>query len=109
MSRKYDHEFKEKVAREAISVNNIAATAKKYGINPNSVSKWKKDLETKLGVGEIQNTIELEDENNIAALKRQAIDLKRQLDLAKKDLKEAIILIGEKDLYIKKLKRNVAN
>lgn len=103
VSVKYDHEFKEKVAREAINVNNITATAKKYGVNINSVSKWKKNLEIRLGIAEVQSTLDIENDKDVTMYKREVINLKRQLEIIQNDLKEAMTLIGEKDLYIKKL------
>ncbi|SES17763.1 transposase [Psychrobacillus sp. OK032] len=107
MSVKYDNDFKEKVAKEAISINNITATAKKYGVNSNSVRKWKNDLEKKLGVGEIQKTIGLETEKDVSLFKREILELKTRLEVTLKDLNEAMTLIGEKDLYIKKLERSI--
>jgi len=104
---KYDLEFKEKVAREAISINNISATAKKYGVNPNSVSKWIKDLEKKLGVGDIRKTSELGRAEDATTFRREILELKTRLERTECDLNEAMTLIGEKDLYIKKLERSL--
>jgi len=105
---KYDLEFKEKVAREAISTNNISATAKKYGVNPNSVSKWIKDLEKKLGMGEIRKTSELGGAEDTTTFRREILELKTRLERTECYLNEAMTLIGEKDLYIKRLERSLS-
>ncbi|RUL47225.1 transposase [Lysinibacillus antri] len=109
MSIKYENEFKEKVAREAISTNNITATSKKYGVNANSVRKWKSDLQVKLGMTEIQDEAEVEHRKDITLYKREVLELRRQLELTQNDLRDAMTLIGEKDLYIKKLKGGLNN
>ncbi|WP_342514617.1 transposase [Sporosarcina sp. FSL K6-1522] len=105
---KYDIEFKEMVAQEAIDTNNISATAKKYGVNTNSVSKWKKELEKKLGMGEIQKTNELGNDKEVTLYKREVLELKKRLEITKSELNEAMTIIGEKDLYIKKLERSLS-
>ena len=109
MSIKYDQEFKDMVAKEAIRVNNITATAKKHGVNPNSVSKWVNNYKVRFDTDEIQNKnkIDAEVEKDVIILKREIVDLRRQLDVTKKDLEEAKTLIGERELYIKKLEVNV--
>lgn len=106
MHMKYDNEFKARVAQEAIDTNNISATAKKNGVNTNTVRKWKKELEKKLGMGEIQNITELEAEKDIALLKREILELKKRLEVTLKDLNVAMTILGEKDLVIKKLERS---
>lgn len=103
MSRKYDHEFKEKVAREAINLNNITATANKYTINKNSVRKWVNEYKVKMGMSDLVG-IQIEGDKDVHLLKKEIIELRQQLEIMKKDLEEAIILIGEKDLLLKKLK-----
>lgn len=108
ISVKYDNEFKVKVAREAISTNNITATAKKYLVNPNSVRKWKIDYqEGRLGIIEMKNPIELSNVKDATMFKREVINLKKQLEIIQNDLKEAMTLIGEKDFYIKKLEESI--
>ncbi|MED4039399.1 transposase [Niallia taxi] len=106
MSRIYDSEFKDKVAREALRVNNIAGTARKNGVNPNSVRKWVNNLKGNSGGLELQVLTELDDEKDLTFYKRENNELKRQLEAVKKDLSAAVTLIGEKDLYIKKIKDN---
>ncbi|WP_313236115.1 transposase [Sporosarcina ureae] len=104
MSKKYDDEFKEKVAKEAIDINNIAATAKKYDVNANSVSKWVKDIKKKHGIDEIITPVGL-NEKEITLFNREIIELKTQLAQKEKELEEAKLLIGEKGLYINRLEK----
>ncbi|MEK4533090.1 transposase [Solibacillus sp. FSL K6-1554] len=100
----YDYEFKIKVAKEAISTNNNTFTSKKYGVNVNTVRKWRREYEEgKYGVVGEQSTLELNSEIDIAIFKKEVLNLKRQLEESQNDLKEAMTLIGEKDFYIKKL------
>ena len=42
--RKYTAEFKFKISLEAEKTNELAVTARKYGINPTLLSKWKKEF-----------------------------------------------------------------
>lgn len=104
---KYNDEFREKVAKEAIDVNNIAATAKKYGVNANSVSKWVKNFREKFGLGEITKSVR-ENEREVTLFNREIIELKTQLEKKEKELEDAIMLIGEKDFYINKLEKGLS-
>lgn len=104
---KYNDEFREKVAKEAIDVNNIAATAKKYGVNPNSVSKWVKNFREKFGLREITKSVR-ENEREVTLFNREIIELKTQLEKKEKELEDAIMLIGEKDFHINKLEKGLS-
>ncbi|MGE7021334.1 transposase [Solibacillus cecembensis] len=107
MRGKYDTKFKEMVAKEAVSINNISATAKKYDVNSNTVSKWIKSLEKSLGMGEIQKADKFSNEKEGTQSNREVLDLKIQLKNTQNDLNEAMIIIGEKNLHIKKLEKSL--
>lgn len=102
MSVKYEDDFKEKVALEAIEVDNISATAKKHGVNVNSVRKWVQNFKKKLSVEKTTITDKRQDDSEL-------IEVKAQLEEVQRELKEAMTLIGEKVHYINKLEKAYLN
>ncbi|UII57066.1 transposase [Cytobacillus spongiae] len=107
MGRKYDHEFKEKVAIEAIKVNNISATAKKHGVNSNSLRKWVKsqkqgrqaDLNySSLRENEMKKNIPME----TSIVNKDTQELLSQVNQLK-------LIVAEKEITIRKLKEELFN
>jgi len=82
--KRYESQFKAKVALEAIkNQNTIAQIASEYGIHPNQVSKWKKQFLESLPKVFINRKTEAEkaSEELIDELYRQIGQLKVELDL----------------------------
>jgi len=85
--KQYDSQFKAKVALEAIkNQNTIAQIASEYGVHPNQVGQWKKQLIESLPTVFINRKTEAEkaSEQLIDELYRQIGQLKVELDWVKK-------------------------
>ena len=85
--KQYDSQFKAKVALEAIkNQKTIAQIASEYGIHPNQVGQWKKQLYESLPKVFLNRKTEAEKANEklIDELYRQIGQLKVELDWLKK-------------------------
>ena len=85
--KQYDSQFKAKVALEAVkNQQTIAQIASEYGIHPNQVGQWKKQLLEALPKVFINRKTETEKANEklIDELYRQIGQLKVELDWLKK-------------------------
>jgi len=87
--KRYDPEFKARVAFEALKgEETLSSIASKYGVHPNQITKWKKQL--KAGMKEIfKNSREKPDEKNEDLenkLYEEIGRLKFELDWLKKKL-----------------------
>jgi putative transposase len=85
--KQYDSQFKVKVALEALkNQKTIAQISSEYGIHPNQVGKWKKQLIESLPQVFINRKTEAEkaSEKLIDELYRQIGQLKVELDWLKK-------------------------
>jgi transposase-like protein len=85
--KQYDSQFKAKVALEAVkNQKTIAQIASEYGIHPNQVGKWKKQLLSALPQVFLNRKTETETANEklIDELYRQIGQLKVELDWPKK-------------------------
>ena len=85
--KRYESQFKTKVALEAVkNQKTIAPIASEYGIHPNQVGKWKKQLYESLPQVFINRKTEAEKakEELIDELYRQIGQLKVELDWLKK-------------------------
>ena len=87
MRKRYDSKFKAKVALEAVkNQRTITQIASEYGVHPNQVTQWKKQL-----LGELphifsnkRNKVQQEAEALQSELYRQIGQLKVELDWLKK-------------------------
>lgn len=87
--RKFDARFKAKVALEAIKgEKTLSQLSSDYGVHPNQISKWKKELLK--GMSEIFNKNNVKQENNqkekIENLYQSIGELKVENDWLKKKL-----------------------